>query len=55
MQTLNLMPVPSSVQPGSGSLKIDANFTVALAGHTDARLTGAAEDLRSGWRGRRDC
>jgi hexosaminidase len=43
MQTLNLMPVPSSVQTGSGSLKIDANFTVALAGHTDERLTGAAE------------
>jgi hexosaminidase len=43
MQSLNLMPTPSSVQMGSGALKIDANFTLALAGHTDARLTGAAE------------
>ncbi|HEY2352105.1 MAG TPA: family 20 glycosylhydrolase [Candidatus Acidoferrum sp.] len=43
MPTLNLMPMPSSVQTGSGALKIDATFTVALAGHTDARLTGAAE------------
>ena len=40
---LNLMPVPASAQMGSGSLKIDAGFTVALAGHTDARLSGAAE------------
>jgi hexosaminidase len=43
MQSMNLMPMPSSVQMGSGALKVDANFTVALAGHTDARLTGAAE------------
>ncbi|MDP9337972.1 MAG: beta-N-acetylhexosaminidase, partial [Acidobacteriota bacterium] len=43
MQSLNLMPVPANVQLGSGSLKIDANFTVALAGRSDARLTGAAE------------
>ncbi len=43
MQSLNLMPMPSSVQTGSGALKVDANFTVALAGHTDARLASAAE------------
>jgi hexosaminidase len=43
MQTLNLMPMPASVQAGSGSLRIDGGFTVALTGHTDARLTGAAE------------
>ena len=43
MQSLNLMPTPASVQMGSGALKVDANFTVALAGHTDARLTGATE------------
>jgi hexosaminidase len=41
--TLNLMPIPSSVQIGSGSLKVDSTFTVALVGHTDARLTSAAE------------
>jgi hexosaminidase len=43
MPGLNLMPVPENVQMGSGSLKIDAGFTVAINGHTDARLTGAAE------------
>jgi hexosaminidase len=40
---LNLMPVPASAQMGNGSLKIDAGFTVAFTGHSDARLTGAAE------------
>ena len=40
---MNLMPIPASVQMGSGSLKVDAGFTVALAGHTDARLMGASE------------
>jgi hexosaminidase len=43
MTTLNLMPVPANVQMGSGSLKIDAGFTVTLTGHTDARLTAAIE------------
>lgn len=43
MPGLNLMPVPANVQMGNGSLKIDAGFTVAINGHTDARLTGAAE------------
>jgi hexosaminidase len=43
MPGLNLMPVPANVQTGSGSLKIDAGFTVRFTGHTDARLNGAAE------------
>jgi hexosaminidase len=43
MPGLNLMPVPANVQMGNGSLKIDAGFTVAINGHTDGRLTGAAE------------
>jgi hexosaminidase len=43
MQELNLMPMPSSVQTASGSLKIDSTFSVALAGHTDERLKGAAQ------------
>jgi len=43
MPGLNLMPVPANVQLGSGNLKIDAGFTVVLTGHTDARLSGAAE------------
>jgi hexosaminidase len=40
---LNLMPVPANVQIGSGSLKIDVGFTVALTGHTDVRLNRATE------------
>src|SRR5450432_1255561 len=43
LTTLNLMPVPAKVQMGNDSLKIDGGFTVALAGHTDARLTAAVE------------
>jgi hexosaminidase len=41
--SLNLMPRPADVQMGSGSLNIDSRFTVVLTGHTDARLSGAAE------------
>src|SRR5215475_9768057 len=41
--TLNLMPVPSDVQPGSGTLRIDASFSVALTGHTEARLDRAMQ------------
>src|SRR6202795_380865 len=43
MPGLNLMPVPASALIGSGSLKIDAGFTVALSGHTDARLFSAVQ------------
>jgi hexosaminidase len=43
MQALNLMPMPVRVEQGSGNLKIDSGFSLALVGHTDARLTGAAE------------
>jgi hexosaminidase len=35
---LKLMPMPSSVQQSSGSLPIDANFTVALTGYSEPRL-----------------
>jgi len=37
-RTLNLMPWPSSVQQGSGELRIDASFSVALTGYNEARL-----------------
>ena len=33
-----LMPVPAAIQFLDGRLKIDASFTVAVDGHTDARL-----------------
>jgi hexosaminidase len=41
-QPLNLMPQPANVNLGSGALKIDANFTIALTGHTEPRLDRAA-------------
>ena len=40
---LNLMPMPSSVQMGTGSLRIDSSFSVAITGHTEPRLERAAE------------
>ena len=36
-----LMPVPAAVQFRAGRLKIDAAFTTAVEGHTDARLVAA--------------
>jgi hexosaminidase len=38
-----LLPQPSSVTPGSGSFRIDSNFTVAFTGHTESRLGRAGE------------
>jgi hexosaminidase len=40
---LNLMPQPASVKQGTGSLSIDANFTIAFTGHPEPRLDRAAE------------
>jgi hexosaminidase len=37
-RALSLMPWPSSVQQGSGELRIDATFSVAVTGHTEPRL-----------------
>ena len=39
----NLMPMPANVQAGTGSLRVDANFSVALTGHVDPRLERAVE------------
>jgi hexosaminidase len=39
----NLMPMPASVQPGTGSLSVDANFSVALMGHVEPKLERAVE------------
>src|SRR6266705_1247296 len=39
----NLMPRPSSVQPGTGSLRLDSSFSVALTGYTEPRLERAVE------------
>jgi hexosaminidase len=38
---LNVMPVPASVQSGTGSLRVDSSFSVALSGHTEPRLDRA--------------
>src|ERR1700756_2125230 len=40
---LNLIPVPASVQSGTGSLRVDSSFSAALAGYTEPRLERAAE------------
>src|SRR6266850_7480007 len=40
---LSLIPVPANVQAGSGSLRVDSSFTVALAGHSEPRLDRATE------------
>ncbi|HXY26538.1 MAG TPA: family 20 glycosylhydrolase [Candidatus Acidoferrum sp.] len=41
--TLNLMPMPSTVQAGTGSLHVDGNFSVSLTGHVEPRLERAVE------------
>jgi hexosaminidase len=43
MSAPSLMPVPASLQVGSGGLAVDANFSVALTGHSEARLDRAIE------------
>ncbi len=40
---LNLMPLPANLQTGSGSLRIDSSFSVALTGHTEGRLDRAVQ------------
>jgi hypothetical protein len=35
---LNLMPMPTSVQPGVGRLPVDQSFSVAVTGFKDAML-----------------
>jgi hexosaminidase len=40
---LNLMPAPARVEPGSGSLRVDSTFSVALQGHTEPRLDRAVQ------------
>jgi hexosaminidase len=40
---LNLMPLPASAQPGTGSLAVDSSFSVAFTGYTEPRLERAGE------------
>jgi hexosaminidase len=44
-----LMPVPASVQNGSGRLALTANFRVAFSGTQDARLTAALARTLRAW------
>lgn len=39
----NLMPWPAKMETGTGSLKIDSSFSVALTGYREARLDRAVE------------
>ena len=40
---LNVMPLPSKVEMGTGSLKIDGSFTLAFAGYKDAMMERAGQ------------
>jgi hexosaminidase len=39
----NLMPLPAQMQPGSGTLPVDATFTLAFTGYTEPRLERSGE------------
>jgi hexosaminidase len=40
---VHLMPLPASVQAGSGSLQVDSSFSIVLSGYTEPRLERAAD------------
>jgi hexosaminidase len=40
---LNLLPLPAAAQAGSGSLRVDSSFTMALSGYAEPRIERAAE------------
>ncbi len=39
----NLMPLPASAQPGTGSLRVDSTFSLVFTGYTEPRLERAGE------------
>jgi hexosaminidase len=45
---LNLMPMPATVQPGTGQLTIDRSFTVLVTGFKDATLERAVQRFLAG-------
>ena len=45
---LNLMPVPSSVQLGTGQLPIDRSFSAAVTGFQDATLERGVQRFIAG-------
>ncbi|HZC65812.1 MAG TPA: family 20 glycosylhydrolase [Candidatus Dormibacteraeota bacterium] len=44
--TLNVMPLPSRVQQGSGSLPIEAKFSVSVTGYAEPRLERSLQRFR---------
>ena len=50
--TINVMPLPASVQTHPGKLKLDGSFAVAISGDGDARLLSAILRLQSRIEGR---
>jgi hexosaminidase len=44
---LNLMPIPSTVQPGTGALAINQSFSVTIAGFQDSRLKRGVQRFMS--------
>ena len=48
---LNLMPMPSTLQLGSGQLEIASTFSVALKGYTEPRLDRASQRFMRGLAG----
>jgi hexosaminidase len=42
-QALKLMPMPSTVQPGTGELPVTNTFSIQLKGHTEPRLERASQ------------
>ena len=50
--SLALMPMPASVQVQAGRLNLDASFSIAVTGYSDARLEAAIERLQKRIAGR---
>src|SRR5450755_2587882 len=50
--TINVMPLPASVQMSPGKLKLDGSFAFTTTGYTDARLQAAVRRLQQRMEGR---
>jgi len=50
--TINVMPLPASLQMQLGKLRLDGSFFITTSGHTDARLQAAILRLQQSLKGR---
>jgi len=50
--TINVVPLPASVQVSPGKLKLDSSFAVTTTGYTEARLQAAVRRLQQRLEGR---